>query len=207
MTVKKRMVLLISISVIVHILFSLSSCNNEHNPKALKTLYDKEIYDTAIINHLALFDSLKDILISNLDTICNFRDARTPVYHWSGSDSGWVTHERQGFYMFFYNWDSSAQTYDGCISPETLPTFIYPGVKHIFETLGKDRIGAFTLWSDSAIEIHLAKGFFDDNTKASVRHLLRWKRMVDNSDWPYTKDTIIAPGWTYEIVVLEHEDN
>jgi hypothetical protein len=207
MTVKKRMVLLIPISVIVHITFSLSSCNDEHNPKALRALYDKEVYDSTIINHLGLYDSLKDILISNLDTICNFRDARTPVYHGSGPDSGRVTHEHRGFYMFYYNWDSSAQTYDGCISPETLPPFIYPAVKHIFETLGKDRIGGLTLWSDSAIEINLPKGFIDDNTKASVRQLLRWKRTVGNSDWPYIKDSIIAPGWTYEIAVLEHEDD
>ena len=57
-----------------------------------------------------------------------------------------------------------------------------------------------------SIEIYLPKGFVDENTQASVRHTLRWKRIMDISDQPLTRDTIIAPGWTYEISVLEREE-
>ena len=63
MTVKKKMLLLAPITVILIITFPLSSCNNWPNPKALRDLYNKTTYDTTIIHHLALYDSLKDILI------------------------------------------------------------------------------------------------------------------------------------------------
>jgi hypothetical protein len=207
MTVKKKRLLLTPINVILIITSLLSSCNNWHNQKALIDLYNKTTYDTTIIHHLALYDSLKGILITNLDTIFKFRDARTPVYHGSGPDSGRTTYEHQDFYMFDLKWDSSAEQSEDYISLKTLPAFVYPAVKHSFEALGKVRIGAIMIGTDSAIEIYLPKGFVDENTKASVRHTLRWKRITDISDQPLTRDTIIAPGWTYQISVLEHQDN
>ena len=206
MTVKRRMLLSIPLNVVLIITFSLSSCNNWHNPKALSDLYNKTTYDTAIIHHLALYDSLKDILTSNFDTIFKFRDARNPAYHGSGADSGRTTYEHQDFYMFYLKWDSSAETSEDYISLKTLPAFVYPAVKHSFEALGKNRIGGVTISTDSTIEIYLPKGFVDENTQASVRHTLRWKRIMDISDQPLTRDTIIAPGWTYEISVLEREE-
>jgi hypothetical protein len=199
----RQILLLIPITVIA---FSPSSCNNWHNPKALSDLYNKANYDTAIVHHLPLYDSLKDILIHNIDTIFKFRDARTPVFHGSGPDSGQTTYEHQNFYMFFFKWDSSAESSENYISLETLPFFVYPAIKHSFEALGKNRIRGIMIWTDSAIEIPLPESFFDENTRAFVRHILRWKRTIDISDDPLTKDTIIAPGWTYEISVLEHEE-
>lgn len=206
MTVKKKILLLILINFILIIPFSLSSCNNWHNQKALSDLYNKTTYDTTIIHHLALYDSLKDILISNLDTIFKFRDARTPAYHRSGPDSGRTTYEHHDFFMFSLKWDSSAETSEDYISLKTLPAFVYPAVKNSFQALGKDRIGGIILWTDSALEIYLPEGFVDENTQASVRHTLRWKRIMDISDQPLTRDTLVAPGWTYEISVLEHEE-
>jgi hypothetical protein len=206
MTVKRKMLLLTPANVILIITFSLSSCDNWHNQKALSDLYNKTTYDTTIIHHLALYDSLKDILIPNLDTIFKFRDARTPVYHGSGPDSGQTTYEHQDFYLFFFKWDSSAETSEDYISLKTLPAFVYPAVKHSFEALGKDQIGGILIWTDSTIEIGV-EGYLDENTQASVQHKLRWKRIMDNSDQPLIKDTVIAPGWTYEIVVLEHKDD
>jgi hypothetical protein len=206
MTVKKKSLLLIHINLILIITSSLPSCNNWHNPKALSDLYKKTTYDTAVIHHLVLYDSLKDILIPNLDTIFKFRDARIPVYHGSGPDSARVTYEHRDFYTFYLKWDSSAETSEDYISLKTMPAFIYPAVKHSFEALGKDRIGGIMIWTDSTIEIYLPEGFVDKITQASVRHTLRWKRIMDNSDQPLIKDTAIAPGWTYEISVLEHED-
>jgi hypothetical protein len=34
---------------------------------------------------------------------------------------------------------------------------------------------------------------------------LRWKGVISFSGNPLIKDTIIAPGWHYEIAVLEYE--
>jgi hypothetical protein len=182
-------------------------CNNRHNQKALRDLYNKTTYDTSIIHHLALYDSLKAILILHLDTIFKFRDARTPVYHGSGTDSGRTTFEHHDSYLFFFKWDLNAETSKDYISLKILPAVVYPGVRHCFEALGKDRIGGMMIWADSAIEIFLPNGFVDENTRASVRHILRWKRILDISDQPLTRDTVIAPGWTYEISVMEHEEN
>ena len=206
MTGKKKMLVLVRINVILIMTFSLPSCTNWHNPKALSDLYNKTTYDTAIVYYLALYDSLKDILISNLDTIFKFRDARTPVYHGSGPDSGRATYEHHDFYMFFFKWDSSAETSEGYISLKTLPAFVYPAVKRSFEALGKDRIGGIMICTDSASEIYLPKGFIDKNTKAPVQHTLRWKKIFDISGQPLIKDTIIAPGWNYEISVEEYEE-
>jgi hypothetical protein len=194
------------LNIILIITLSLSSCNNWHNKKALTDLFNKTTYDTTIIRHLALYDSLKEILIPNLDTIFKFRDARTPVYHGGGPDSGRTTYEHQDFYLFNLKWDSSAGISPDYISLKALPAFVYPAVKHCIEALGKDRISSIIIWTDSTIEIDLPEGFVDENTQASVQHTLRWKRIVNISDQPLMKDTIIAPGWTYQISVLEHEE-
>jgi hypothetical protein len=199
MIVKRRLLALI-------MTVALASCNYEHDPKALRALYNREPYDTAVMDHLALYDSLKDVLVSNLDTIFKFRDARTPVYHGSGADSGRVTYAHQPDYLFYYNWDSTAKLYDNCIGEGTLPAFVLPTFERIFEALGRDRIQGFEVWHDSSIEIQLAKGYIDAHTKATVRKQLRWKIMIDQSDWPYIKDTVLAPGWTYEIAITEDDE-
>jgi hypothetical protein len=206
MTIKKMLLLIITLHVILIITFSLSSCNNWHNKKALSDLIKKTTYDTSIIRNLPLYDTLKEILVANLDTIFKFRDARAYVYHGSGEDSGQTTHERHHFYIFFYNWNLNHGSSEDDISPKTLPAFVYPVVKHFFEALGKEEIASFTIWTDSGIVIGLPNGYIDERTRASVRHTLRWNRIVDLSHDPLSKDTIVAPGWYYEITVTEYED-
>jgi hypothetical protein len=196
----------VPIAISVILLFTLPSCSHEHDQKALSDLFHRTAFDKGVIRALPLYDSLKNILVGHLDTLFAFRDSRTPVYHGSGPDSGRTTYERRDFYIFFQRWDSADESSEDEIGPNTVPDFIYPAVRQVFDALGRSRIKGFMIWTDSTVEIPLPVGLVDDYTKASVRHLLRWKRRVDISDDPLTRDSIVAPGWTYEISVFEHED-
>jgi hypothetical protein len=202
MIVKKKIAFVICVLVILVSAFSLSSCDHRHDQKALADLYSKTRYDTSIIQHLSQYDRLKDVLVTHLDTIFKFRDANTNVYH--GNDE--ITHEKHDFFLFFFNRNSGHGKSEDDISLKTLPATLYPAIQQFGEVLGRDKINGFSLWTDSTFEIVLPIGYIDEKTKATVLHKLRWKREVDLSGEPFAKDTIIAPGWRYEIDVFEYED-
>jgi hypothetical protein len=181
------------------------SCNQERDVKKLRQVFSETKYDEDIIESLPLYDSLKSIIISNIDTIFKYRNSRNFVFHSNGKDTATVQEDANS-YQFYYNYgEATALSYgtgandqkliDG-VSVENMPAFIYPSINTIFRKLGKRKIRGFTLWKDSTIEISV-KAFRQDNIE--VGHTLTWKRMfaknteADN----FYRDTLIAPMWTY----------
>jgi hypothetical protein len=192
----------------------LSSCDHERDLKKLRKVFSQTTYDVDIVRSLPLYDSLKNIIISNIDTIFKFRNARHFVFHsYSNGDTATVQ-EDADFYDFYYNYGQSTALSYGTgpndqklideVSVENMPTFIYPSVDSIFKNLGKNKIRGFTLWTDSAIRISV-KGFSKDGIDEG--HTLTWNRVLAKNTDPelFYRDTMIAPKWTYAIWVDEHQ--
>ncbi|MCU7550126.1 hypothetical protein OCK74_13465 [Chitinophagaceae bacterium LB-8] len=193
--------------------FVLISCEHKRDVKTLRKLFNETNYDTAVIQSTPLYDSLKNIIISYIDTIFKFRNSRHFVYH---GDTGKETQEDADFYNFYYNYGEATSLSYGTgpndqklideVSVENMPTFIYPSVDRIFKQLGKDKILGFTLWKDSTIEITV-KSFYREKENADVGHILVWKRIYATNIDPdfFYRDTLIAPKWTYQIWVDDHQ--
>ncbi|HEY0752011.1 MAG TPA: hypothetical protein VGD26_12700, partial [Chitinophagaceae bacterium] len=177
-------------------------------------VFSQTQYDNNIINSLQLYDSLKNILVSNIDTIFNFRNSRNFVFH-SGANGDTATiQEDEDSYQFYYDYGEGTSLSYGTgpndqklinqVRLENMPAFLYPSVNAIFKKLGKNNIRGFRLWSDSTIEI-TAKAFRKDDIE--VGHTLTWKRKfvyyIDPEN--FYRDTLIAPKWTYGIWVDEYQ--
>lgn len=191
----------------------LTSCDHERDLKTLRKVFIQTHYDTAIIQSLPLYDSLKNIIIANFDTIFKYRNSRHFVFHSNGKDTATVR-EDADFYCFNYNYGEATALSYGTgpndqklideVSVESMPAFIYSSVDTIFKKLGKGKIRGFTLWTDSTIEIAV-KGFSKDDI--DIGHTLTWKRFFAKNTDPdlFYKDTLIATKWTYGIWLDEHQ--
>jgi hypothetical protein len=203
-------------SFILTLLLGLSiiSCDHKRDVKKLKEVFNQTNYESDVINSLPLYDSLKNIIISNIDTIFKFRNSRHFVFHsYSNGDTA-TTQEDANFYRFYYNYGGASALSYGTgpndqklideVSIENMPTFIYPSVDTIFKELGKNKIRGFTLWTDSTIEIYV-KGFRKDNI--DVAHTLTWKRAFAKNSDPdfFSRETIVGHNWTYGIWVDENQ--
>jgi hypothetical protein len=189
----------------------LASCGQVRDVKKLQLVFSQTDYDKDIIKSLPLYDSLKNIIISNIDTIFRFRNSRHFVFH---GDTGKETQEDADSYQFYYNYGEATslssdagpngQELVDAVSVENMPAFIYPSVDSVFKKLGKSKIRGFTLWTDSTIAISI-KTFGEG--EVDVGHTLTWKRIFAKSSEPdlFYKDTVIAPKWTYGIWVSEHQ--
>lgn len=200
------------LTLFIGLLFT--SCEHRRDVKRLRQVFRQTNYDNDIIKNLQLYDSLKDVIILNIDTIFKFRNSRHFVFHsYSNGDTATVQ-EGENFYQFYYNYGEATAFSYGTgpndqklideMSVENMPAFIYPSVDIIFKKLGKNRIRGFTLRTDSTIEISV-KSFRKDDI--DVGHTLTWKRFFSKNTDPelFFKDTLIAPKWTYGIWVDERQ--
>ena len=173
----------------------LFSCDHE---KAKQAVFQKTPFDLQVIANLPLYDSLKNIMVNNIDTIFKFKDSRHFVYH---GDTKRTTQENADFYIF--NFTEPGRSEDGI---DNMPAFLYPNVERIYRKLGKDNIFGFEFRRDSSLEIG-AKSIYKENINASVNHQLIWKTKIGlSSDDKYIKDTTIGFNWTYIVSIDDHQD-
>lgn len=187
------------------------SCNNK---RELRQVYKQATYDSDIIGSLALYDSLKNILILNIDTIFKLRNRKNFVFHSYASGDTATVQENSDFYHFYYNYDqltpyNSGTGADGNnrtdeINEETIPATIYPIVSNLMKRLGNRRITDFQLYADSSIDISV-KDIKRENVE--ITHILIWKSVWAKNTDPdkFYRDTMIAPRWTYHIWVGEQQ--
>jgi hypothetical protein len=179
---KRRLLSVILLSVIF-------SCNTNNETEARKSFFNQIAFDTLIINNLPLYDSLKNIVLLNIDTIFKFRLQRDTLFNPDKCQS----------YSFLNNRQVSEE-----FQLENMPESIYLSVKKIFDRLGDSKINGFTLYSDSTIEIS-AKDIYKPEINLDAGHNLIWKRTYNYDSSDLIRDTIIAPQWTYQIWAGEHK--
>jgi hypothetical protein len=178
----------------------LFSCSTRSNEKALHELLASADYNQTVKKQLSLYDTLKDIALSNIDTIFKFRNSHNIFID---ENNGNITKKQRDelYYNFFYK-STTNEIVDGN-RDYALPNFISPKFVKIFEQLG-EKEGGFTLWRDSTLEVGL-EGLFDNKTGANIAHGLVWNKRYSYDTESLIKDTIIAPGWTYYISVERAE--
>ena len=154
---------------------TLFSCKNS---KDFKGDFEKQKYDTTVINKLPQYDTIRQIVLANLDSF--------------------FTHDNKNDFTYIYNFGTSAQIVG--YSNNDIPNVIYPKIDQMFKSVGKENIFGFTVSKDSTVEIlirnkHLSKYFLD------VRERLYWfptKSIIPDAEFPY-KDTLLAYNWQYKI--------
>ena len=124
----------------------LVSCDHERDVKTLRKVFSETHYDTSVIKSLPLYDSLKNIIITHIDTIFKFRNARHFVFHSNEKDTATIR-EDANFYQFYYNYGEATSLSYGTgpndqklideVSVENMPAFIYPSIDKIFKKLCK----------------------------------------------------------------------
>jgi hypothetical protein len=178
----------------------LVACQSDKTDRKARDVLAQSKFDKDVINSLSTYDSLKSILLENIDTIFQFRNDRHFVFHrYQDGDTGTVQ-EDANFYLFTYNSDRSNYSPDEV--RKNLPTSVSSKVLPILDLLGEGKLKSFLVHIDSTIEIRLK----EDHLKPQgldVHHNLTWKKNIskDESLEPLFRDTLLTENWTYSIWV------
>ena len=181
----------------------LASCEHNRDDESLYRILQREESDTGVINGFPYYDSLKRILVANVDTIFKFRNSRNLVFHsYSNGDTATIQ-EDEDSYQFYYNYPekSEGQQFIKEVSLENMPEHLFPSVEAIFKKLKHDRIKGFDLRNDGTLWIFLKTYSKDD---IEVYHTLIWTTIKTTYAGDFHKDTSIAPNWIYKIEVSEY---
>lgn len=146
--------------------------------KDFRSDFEKHKFDTTVINSLPLYDTLRQLVLNNYDSL--------------------YLNDEKNTFTYIYSFDTSIQ-----ISGQSnldIPKKIYSQSVQIFKKIGKDNIFGFTITKDSTFEIlirntHLTEYFLD------VRERLYYhpnRKRIDKAHFPI-KDTIIKDKWQYQI--------
>ena len=156
------------------------TCTAQRATKTVKDIFNHELFDSGVISRLPLYDSLKNILVNNIDTIFNYLDSKG----------------RGDFYNFFFI-PGKGESSDK-IGLETLPAAIAPKIEAICRQLGEERILGFDLTRNQILVNVVVKYSYDNETSAETQHSLSWNWSFSNSE-ELRKDTTLGSGWTYHI--------
>jgi len=183
---------LFKISILLCYVAFLCACRAQKTTKSVKEVFNQEQFDTTVISHAFLYDSLKNILVVNIDTIFNYRNAKRA----SENKANPIPPEKS-FFNFIYIADKGESS--DKISLETLPATIYSKVDNICRQLGSNKIAGFDLQRNELIVNITVKSNYDEETSAETQHTLTWNwdHRTDKSE--LAKDSVLGNGWIYYI--------
>jgi len=193
----------------------------DNTAKHLKEMFDRNVYDTAVINKMYLYDSIKNIALRNIDTIFKYKDARNYISYTDEKGKTGKRNESSDYYRFYKNYnvgrgrsrfdvsDFKSQVDNDDL--ENLPKYIFAQLDSLFGRIGPNNIEGFELRNDSSVEI-MVRSFYNKEIESDGYdgfHTLSWKSNFpqdDESDL-LVKDTVIIPRWVYRILVQVHQDH
>ncbi len=191
---------------LIAFLCCLFSCEQKENNEPLKKLILETTFDTGVIQNLYLYDSLRNIIISHIDTIFKFKNERNFVTNEKGS------HIQEDAYEYRFNYyPEGVKRIHGTVkeareidpfSLEKMPAYIYPSVESIFKKIGNNRINGFRIYLDSSIVIDI-RDDYNNEGQEYIRHILKWDRFYKNDTDVENLicDTLLAPKWVYSILI------
>lgn len=146
------------------------------------TKFDKDFnehkFDTSIINKLKTYDSLRQLVIENIDKFHLNDSSNRFTYHYNfGSTSKISGYENTG-----------------------VPKEIYIKTVEIFNQLGKTNIYGFTISKDSTFEV-LIRNTYSTKYYLDIRERLYWfsnSNRIEKQAFPI-KDTLLTDKWQYQI--------
>jgi hypothetical protein len=181
-----------TVSILFWFATFLWTCSAQKTTKTVKQVFNQEQFDTAVISHLYLYDSLKNILLANIDTIFNYRKSKR-----TSENKPIPIPLEELSYNFIYiagKGESSDK-----ISIETLPAPIYSKVDNICHQLGSNGIVGFDLQRNKIIVNIIVKNNDDEETLAETQHALTWNWDHRTDESELEKDSVLGNGWIYYI--------
>lgn len=178
------------ISLLFCFIVVLNACTAQKTTKTVKEVFRHEQFDTGVINRLYLYDSLKSILVANLDTIFSYRNAKI-------FSEKKPTHPEETLFNFIYIPEKGEPS--DKIGLETLPAAVYSKVDNICRQLGSNRIVGFDLQRNKTIVNVTIKNNSDEETLAETQHSLTWNWDHRSDANELEKDSVLGKGWIYYI--------
>jgi hypothetical protein len=178
------------------------SCNSQkagiiEDRKEVKKVFDRENFDESIINALPYYDSLKNLILTNKDTIFKYRDVKTSghSYNEKGEDSAspviWES------YNFIYHTGRGESSDD--ISLSTIPATILDPIENICKYLGPLRLVGFDLDRHDSSFMIIVKNLYDEKADVETQHTMQWNWDYTNQKVEFLKDSILRAKWIYYI--------
>jgi hypothetical protein len=169
------------------IVFLFIACGNDN--REIQQSFENHPFDTSVISHAKSYDSMKQIILSNLPELFKSVIPKTEV-----SKYGPKSHYTNTFYY------PSSHKIAGAKYIDELSPSLYQSLKKQFDLIGPKNITGFEIWSDSTLicyirNTHIQKLYLD------VRERLTWQN-TDNqvfSKEAFIKDTLLQNNWTYHI--------
>jgi hypothetical protein len=163
---------------ILTLLFLLLTFLGCKNSKDFKSDFDKHKFDRVVINNLPLYDTLRQIVLNNYDSL-------------------YLSDTKNNF-TYIFNFDTSTQISGH--SNLDVPKIIFLQTVRLFKKIGKGNIFGFTITNDSTFEVlvrntHLSEYFLD------VRERLYCypnTSRIGKTKFPI-KDTLLTEKWQYQI--------
>lgn len=148
------------------------------NSKDFKSDFEKHKFDPIVINNLPLYDTLRQIVLNNFDSL-----------HLSDTKNN---------FTYIYNFDTS--THISGHSNLDIPKILFPQTVRLFERIGKANIFGFTISKDSTFEIlirntHLSEYFLDVRERF---YCYSNTSRIHKTEFPI-KDTLLTDKWQYQI--------
>jgi len=174
------------------------SCENNPDTGNVEGYFNQTSFDNDVVKNLPYYDSIKNIAVADLDTIFRFSNSRHIVDVSDGKGNIKKRQVDQPSYSFSY--DFTRHMFLDYMGHQSLPDTIVHRLSTYFDKLGKQNIGGFTLDNDRTVKIAI-KGIRDEKSNAEGGHFLIWQSKYERNSYPqlHIKDTVIAPGWTYQI--------
>ena len=97
----------------------LSSSKSDNSTKELEEAFRKEEFDQYVVNNFPLYDTLKNVFISNIDTIFNYRDS--------------INGTQELSYNFIYPYPS--MEHYNKVSSTTIPPFLLGRIEKLFQSI------------------------------------------------------------------------
>ena len=136
--------------------------------------FDEQQFDQAIVDKLPLFDTLRQLIVSNYDS-----------FNFTGMNND---------YTYIHNFDTSSYII------REIPDQVYPIAGQLFHKIGMYNIFGFTLSRDSSLKFLIRTSRLT-NHDIKVQESLNWyttPNKIKRSNFP-VKDTILNDNWKYEI--------
>src|SRR6476660_1298015 len=85
-------------------LLLLASCAHQPDRKKFRQAFRQSKYENEVINGLPLYDSLKNILVGNIDSIFKYRNSMHFVFHsYANGDTATVREDANFYWFYRYN--------------------------------------------------------------------------------------------------------
>jgi hypothetical protein len=182
------------------------SCNFLDWNREVHKSYNKETFDPQIFKELKMFDTIKNLLVSNINEIYDQRNKGHHPNKTKQTNTDDIARQNPVLQIPIY-------LYDKGINPDSiilgdLPPRISQKIDTILKIIGTDKIISFSMRKKHSNFAILLKDNYNEETDVEIKHTLVWHWSGLRYSVKFKKDTILADDWKYYILCFyQHQAN